>query len=118
MLNESELSKKFDSFLTKTIILSSKRYYKDEVTRDFKELKIIDDEDYSEYEYRNWTPKKQLNSITLYDRIIENFQGITLNDKKILKGMLCEYFITDANEIHNIPKENINKTYKELLEKI
>ena len=49
MLNESELSKKFDSFLTKTIILSSKRYYKDEVTRDFKELKIIDDEDYSEY---------------------------------------------------------------------
>ena len=40
---------KFDSFLTKTIILSSKRYYKDEVTRDFKELKIIDDEDYSEY---------------------------------------------------------------------
>ena len=76
------------------------------------------DEDYSEYEYRNWTPKKQLNSITLYDRIIENFQGITLNDKKILKGMLCEYFITDANEIHNIPKENINKTYKELLEKI
>lgn len=49
MLNESELSKKFDSFLTKTIILSSKRYYKDEITRDFKELKIIDDEDYSEY---------------------------------------------------------------------
>ena len=49
---------------------------------------------------------------------IEIFQGITLNDKKILKGMLCEYFITDANEIHNIPKENINKTYKELLEKI
>lgn len=49
MLNESELSKKFDSFLTKTIILSSKRYYKDEVTRDFKELKIIDDEDCSEY---------------------------------------------------------------------
>lgn len=49
MVNESELSKKFDSFLTKTIILSSKRYYKDEVTRDFKELKIIDDEDYSEY---------------------------------------------------------------------
>lgn len=91
----------------------------EEVENKIKEENVFElDEDYSEYEYRNWTPKKQLNSITLYDRIIENFQGITLNDKKILKGMLCEYFITDANEIHNIPKENINKTYKELLEKI
>ena len=36
----------------------------------------------------------------------------------MIRKFLCEYFITDANEIHNIPKENINKTYKELLEKI
>ena len=41
--------KKFDSFLTKTIILSSKRYYKYETTKGFNELNIIDDEDYSEY---------------------------------------------------------------------
>lgn len=50
MENKSEIeSRKFSSFLNKTIIFSSKEYYKYEVTRNFKELKIIDDEDYSEY---------------------------------------------------------------------
>lgn len=49
MENKSIQSKRFDSFLNKTIILSSKRYYKNEITKDFKELKIIDDENYSEY---------------------------------------------------------------------
>lgn len=50
MENENDFkSKKFSSFLNKTIIFSSKEYYKYEVTRNFKELKIIDDEEYSEY---------------------------------------------------------------------
>lgn len=40
---------RFDSFLNKTIILSSKRYYKYEKAKDFNELKIIDDVDFSEF---------------------------------------------------------------------
>ena len=40
---------RFDSFLNKTIILSSKRYYKYEKAKDFNELKIIDDEYFSEF---------------------------------------------------------------------
>ena len=40
---------RFDSFLNKTIILSSKWYYKYEITKDFNELKIIDDENFSEF---------------------------------------------------------------------
>ena len=40
---------KFDSFLNKTIILSSKKYYKKEITRNLKELRIIDDENYEEF---------------------------------------------------------------------
>ena len=40
---------RFDSFLNKTIILSSRKYYKKEITKDLKELKIIDDEHYLEY---------------------------------------------------------------------
>lgn len=40
---------KFNNFLNKTIIFSSKSYYKKEVIKNSKELKIIDDDNYSEY---------------------------------------------------------------------
>ena len=38
---------RFDSFLNKTIILSSKQFYEREVARNFNELQIIDDENYN-----------------------------------------------------------------------
>lgn len=41
--------RKFDSFLNKTIIFSAKKYYKEKSIIDYKELKIVDDENYSEY---------------------------------------------------------------------
>lgn len=49
MENDNYKYERFDSYLNKTIILSSKKYYKEEITRDFKELKIMDDENYDEY---------------------------------------------------------------------
>ena len=41
--------KKFDSFLNKTIIFSARKYFSEKLKKDSKELKIIDDENYSEY---------------------------------------------------------------------
>jgi len=49
MENNAFKEERFDSFLNKTIILSSRKYYKKEITRDLKELRIIDDENYDEY---------------------------------------------------------------------
>ena len=46
---KSDEEKMFDSFLNKTIILSSKKYYKGEIEKDFKEVKIMDDENYADY---------------------------------------------------------------------
>lgn len=40
---------RFDSFLNKIIILSSKQYYRNEITKDLTELKIMDDEKYARY---------------------------------------------------------------------
>lgn len=40
---------RFDSFLNKTIILFSKQYYRNEAKKTFNELKIIDDEEFSQY---------------------------------------------------------------------
>ena len=40
---------KFDSFLTKTIILSSKKYFKKQVNMNTKEQTILDNEDYNTF---------------------------------------------------------------------
>ena len=47
--NKNFNEEKFDSFLNKTIIFSSKEYYRNEISKDVKELKIIDDENYEEF---------------------------------------------------------------------
>lgn len=49
MGNNNYKYKKFNSFLNKTIVLCSKRYYKAELTTNLTELKIMDDENYTEY---------------------------------------------------------------------
>ena len=49
MENKDYKEERFDSFLNKTIIMSSKQYYRDEIAKDLKELNIIDDENYKGY---------------------------------------------------------------------
>ena len=50
MENENQYkNERFDSFINKTIILSSKKYYKNEITKANNEINIMDDENYSEY---------------------------------------------------------------------
>lgn len=50
MKNKNDFKEeRFDSFLNKTIILSSKRYHKYEMAKNFNELKIIDDENFSDF---------------------------------------------------------------------
>lgn len=46
-LNERE--EKFENFINKTIVLSSKKFFKEEYTKDTIEQKIIDDERYEQY---------------------------------------------------------------------
>lgn len=49
MGNNNYKYNRFNSFLNKTIVLCSKRYYKAELTTNLTELKIMDDENYTEY---------------------------------------------------------------------
>ncbi len=46
-LNEKE--EKFENFINKTIVLASKKFFKEECTKDTIEQKIIDDERYEQY---------------------------------------------------------------------
>lgn len=77
MENKSIQSKRFDSFLNKTIILSSKRYYRNEITKDFKELKIIDDENYSEY-IKKYIQYDEVYNFDFIDNFKADFENIEL----------------------------------------
>ena len=60
---ESVDEEKFDSFLNKTIILSSKDYFKRTMNRIDKERTIVDDEEYSSVIY------EKMNSTSDFDKV-------------------------------------------------
>lgn len=60
---ESVDEEKFDSFLNKTIILSSKDFFKRTMNRIDKERTIVDDEEYSSVIY------EKINSTSEFDKI-------------------------------------------------
>lgn len=77
-----EKEKRFDNFLNKTIILSSKKFYKEECLKKGKEIDILDDENFNKYIN---------NYIEIYE-IEFNCNGITdlinkLNNVKLIEAL-------------------------------
>lgn len=68
-LNEKE--EKFDSFLNKTIIFSSKYYFKKQMKMQEREKTIIDNEDYSLYLQKFITEKDIFSSIDRIDTYLK-----------------------------------------------
>lgn len=77
-----------------------------------------EDEEYSDYEYIYWSPQKQLKKQTIYDDISSMFPNLSQQDKKIFKGLLCEYFVQNLDEIYEIPRDALEKKYKDIIDKI
>lgn len=78
---------KFDSFLNKTIILASKRYYKKEKTNESREINIIDDMNYEKYleSFCQYDDAYELNSIYELINSLEN--PILVSAKKSLSDI-------------------------------
>lgn len=77
MENENQYkNERFDSFINKTIILSSKKYYKNEITKANNEINIMDDENYSEYmkEYVKYDDVYDVNDIDAFKNGCENIE--------------------------------------------
>lgn len=65
-----------------------------------------------------WSPQKQLKKQTIYDDISSMFPNLSQQDKKIFKGLLCEYFVQNLDEIYEIPRDALEKKYKDIIDKI
>lgn len=118
---------RFDSFLNKTIILSSKEYYRSEITKDLKELKIIDDENYDEFmkNYLTYNEVYNLEKIDSFIKVCEN--PILIRALKSLSDiemtvifLLFEEQLTssESSKILKICSDSVTRIKKRALRKI
>lgn len=123
-----EKEKRFDNFLNKTIILSSKKFYKEECLKKGKEIDILDDENFNKYIN---------NYIEIYE-IEFNCNGITdlinkLNNVKLIEALkslsniektviflLFEKELTssEASKILKICSDSVTRIRKRAIKKI
>lgn len=130
MENKDYKEKRFDSFLTKTIILSSKQYYRNETIKDFREQKIIDDEDFSQYinEYLKYEETsyncedindfiEQLDNVALVHALksLSNIEMIViflLFEKQLSSNEISKILKIYSNSVPRIKKRALKKIEK------
>lgn len=129
MENKKEIyEKRFDSFLNKTIIFSSRQYYRDLCIRDSNELKIIDDENYSAYMEEYLQSNDEIYDFTSIDNFIEVFENSSLihafkslsEIEKIVIFLLFEKELTgnEASKELNMHSDSISRIKKRALKKL
>lgn len=118
---------RFDSFLNKTIIFSSKEYYRNEITKDLKELKILDDENYDEFmkSYLAYDEVYNLEKIDSFVKVCEN--PVLIRALKSLSDiemtvifLLFEEQLTssESSKILKICSDSVTRIKKRALKKI
>jgi len=127
--NALELEEKiFNNFINKTIILSSKRYYKEKVTKDFNELNIIDDENYSEFVTEHLIYEDDIDNYKDIEHFINNCNNELLvyalkslsNIERVVIFLLFEKQLTssESSEILKICSDSVTRIKRRALKKI
>ncbi len=129
MKNKNDFKEeRFDSFLNKTIILSSKKYYRNEITKETNELKIIDDENNFEYMDNYLMNEDEIYNLKDVDNFIEFFDNPMLvralkslsNIEMTVIFLLFEKQLTskEASKILKICSDSVTRIKRRALNKI
>lgn len=118
---------KFNSFLNKTIILSSRQYYRNEVNKNLKEYRIIDDENYKEY-LNNYLKydldfnfKNKNNFINLCENsaLINALKSLSSIEMTVIFLLFEERFTSnEASKILKICSDSVTRIKRRALKKI
>lgn len=118
---------KFNSFLNKTIILSSRQYYRNEVNKNLKEYRIIDDENYKEY-LNNYLKydldfnfKNKNNFINLCENsaLINALKSLSNIEMTVIFLLFEEQFTSnEASKILKICSDSVTRIKRRALKKI
>lgn len=128
MGNDNCKYNRFDSFLNKTIILSSKQFYEREIAKNFNELPIIDDESYNvrlikylQYDDIGNDPKNISDFINLCENpgLVCALKSLSDIEKTVIFLLFEEQLTSkEASKILKICSDSVTRIRRRALKKI
>ena len=110
---------RFDSFLNKTIILSSRTFFKKQMNITNKERIIVDDEYYSEFLQGYIAPFDAFSSIDMVLELNKALKSLTAIEQSVIFLLFKEDFSQDeASAILDICSKSVSRIKLRAIEKL
>lgn len=125
MLQELEiLEARFDSFLNRTIVGASMNYYNKQKKYEYRELQIIDNEDYEEY-LKPYLAEEDDG----FSRVLEGFEdnyvlncgveSLSINEKTVIFLYFKKHYSTsEIAQIMNVREQSVSRIKTRALDKL
>ena len=125
MLQELEiLEARFDSFLNRTIVGASMNYYNKQKKYEYRELQIIDNEDYEEY-LKPYLAEEDDG----FSRVFEGFEdkyvlncgveSLSINEKTVIFLYFKKHYSTsEIAQIMNVREQSVSRIKTRALDKL
>ena len=125
MLQELEiLEARFDSFLNRTIVGASMNYYNKQKKYEYRELQIIDNEDYEEY-LKPYLAEEDDGFSRVFEGFEDNYvlncgvESLSINEKTVIFLYFKKHYSTsEIAQIMNIREQSVSRIKTRALDKL
>lgn len=125
MLQELEiLEARFDSFLNRTIVGASMNYYNKQKKYEYRELQIIDNEDYEEY-LKPYLAEEDDGFSRVFEGFEDNYvlncgvESLSMNEKTVIFLYFKKHYSTsEIAQIMNVREQSVSRIKTRALDKL
>lgn len=125
MLQELEiLEARFDSFLNRTIVGASMNYYNKQKKYEYRELQIIDNEDYEEY-LKPYLAEEDDGFSRVFEGFEDNYvlncgvESLSINEKTVIFLYFKKHYSTsEIAQIMNVREQSVSRIKTRALDKL
>lgn len=125
MLQELEiLEARFDSFLNRTIVGASMNYYNKQKKYEYRELQIIDNEDYEEY-LKPYLAEEDDGFSRVFEGFGDNYvlncgvESLSINEKTVIFLYFKKHYSTsEIAQIMNVREQSVSRIKTRALDKL
>lgn len=125
MLQELEiLEARFDSFLNRTIVGASMNYYNKQKKYEYRELQIIDNEDYEEY-LKPYFAEEDDGFSHVFQGFEDNYvlncgvESLSINEKTVIFLYFKKHYSTsEIAQIMNVREQSVSRIKTRALDKL